>query len=240
MASSVGVGGTYGGAVQGAAGFDVERILFDLDGTLVDSTASVRRAWERVSGQLARPMSAFEPYLHGIPAPQVFAVVTPELTPEQVADLTEQMLVQQVGDTAGVVAQPGARAAVDDLPDGRWAVVTSGDRRLAPARLRAAGLPIPPVLITTDDVEVGKPDPACYLLAARRLRTVPRRCLVVEDAPAGIAAGRAAGMPVLGVRTTYPELDGADATVADLRDVQFAVGRDGVRVILRQSWGASP
>src|SRR4051794_2600478 len=186
---------------------DVSAVLFDLDGTLVDSTAAVRRAWDRAAAALQVPVAAFEPYLHGIPAPQVFARVVPGLSPDEVRDLTHEMLASQALDTADVRALPGAAASLAGLPDGRWAIVTSADARLASARIAAAGLPVPPVLVTTDDVAVGKPDPACYLLAAAKLDVEPRRCLVVEDAPAGVMSGRAAGMQVLGVLTTYPHLD---------------------------------
>jgi sugar-phosphatase len=207
---------------------DADAVLFDLDGTLVDSSASVLRAWYRVAAALAIPFAEFEPYVHGIPAPEVFALVAPDLAPEEVRDMTEQMLAAQALDR-DVRATPGAIEALGALPADRWAIVTSGDRRLASARIAAAGLPVPRVLVTSDDVDAGKPDPACYVLAAAGCGVEPGRCLVIEDAPAGVAAGLAAGMAVLGLRTTYPELD-APYRVADLRDVHLRATGRSVRV----------
>jgi sugar-phosphatase len=209
--------------------FAVDAVLFDLDGTLVDSSASVIRAWEATAAKLDIPFAAFEPYLHGIPGEQVLATVAPNLSPGQVRDLSQWMLVSEAADTDGIAPTPGALDALDGLPPARWAIVTSGDHRLATARIAAAGLPTPAVLVTSDDVRAGKPDPEPYLLAADRLGFVPARCLVVEDAPAGVTSGRAAGMPVLGVLTTYPQLD-ANATVPDLSTVDIYPTADGIRV----------
>jgi mannitol-1-/sugar-/sorbitol-6-phosphatase len=207
----------------------VDAVLFDLDGTLVDSTASVLRAWAAVADELGVPLAEFEPYMHGIPGPQVFAAVCPAMPPEQARALAARMNADQARDTDGVQPMPGAAAAVRRLPPSRWAIVTSGDHLLATARIAAAGLPRPPVLVTSDDVRAGKPDPECYLVAASRLGRVPARCLVVEDAPAGVTAGRAAGMPVLGVLTTYRHLD-ADMTAPDLSTVDIRANSFGIRV----------
>ena len=197
-----------------------QAVLFDLDGTLVDSTDSVVRAWRWVAQSLDRPYSDFEPYAHGIPASQVFDAVAPELPGSLRAELIESMLRAQADDTDDVLALPGALAALEVLPTSRWAIVTSGDRRLAQARIRAAGLPPPRVLITSEDVLLGKPDPAPYLLGASRLGADPARCLVAEDAVAGIASGRAAGMSVLhltGVNASSnpPVADGAVGGAVD-------------------------
>jgi len=207
----------------------VDAVLFDLDGTLVDSTASVLRAWSAVAAELGVPLAEFEPYMHGIPGPQVFATVLPAMPLEQARALAARMNAEQARDTDGVRAIPGALMALRGLPLSRWAIVTSGDRGLASARIAAAGLPTPQVLITSDDVRAGKPDPECYLAAASRLGRAPAGCLVVEDAPAGVAAGRAAGMPVLGVLTTYRDLD-ADMTIRDLSTVDIRADGSGIRV----------
>jgi sugar-phosphatase len=210
----------------------LDAVLFDLDGTLVDSTASVQRAWAAMAAELGVPLAEFEPYMHGIPGPQVFATVLPAMPPDVARALATRMNAEQAGDTDGVRAMPGAAAALRGLPPSRWAIVTSGDLRLATARIAAAGLPRPQVLVTSDDVRAGKPDPECYLVAASLLGRPPARCLVVEDAPAGVAAGRAAGMPVLGVLTTYRDLD-ADMTTPDLSAVDIHANETGVRVIER-------
>ncbi len=208
--------------------FAGDAVLFDLDGTLVDSSASVLRAWHRVAIALNIPFSAFEPYVHGIPAPEVFATVAPGLSPHEARRLSDEMLVAQAADT-DVTPTPGALAVLRTLPTLRWAIVTSGDLRLALARIAAAGLPMPQVLVTSDDVDTGKPDPACYLIAASRLGFRPDRCLVVEDAPAGVQAGLAAGIPVLGVLSTYPQLE-ATATVPSLSTVDIRAAAAGIRV----------
>ncbi|GAA3241283.1 hypothetical protein GCM10020256_64150 [Streptomyces thermocoprophilus] len=128
---------------------------------------------------------------------------------------------------------PGTRALLDALPPERWAVVTSATRRLAEARLDAVGI-LPKTLVAADDITRGKPDPEPYLLAARRLGADPARCVVFEDAPAGLAAGRAAGMTTVALATTHPahELD-ADLVVDDLSALSALVTDTGVEISLR-------
>jgi len=134
-------------------------------------------------------------------------------------------------DTDGIVALPGSADLLASLPADRWAIVTSGVRPLAEARIRAAGLPVPKVLVTADDVARGKPDPEPFLLAATMLGAPPARCVVLEDAPAGLAAAHAAGMRSVGVTTTYPaeELD-ADLIIQDLSALRV-IATDVLRVI---------
>ena len=209
-------------------------VLFDMDGTLADSGASVLRAWRWAAAELGLPFSAFEGYLHGIPAEQVLDRVVPWIPAEQRSAVAGQILARQVADTEGVVAVAGsaaALAAVDGDPSSRWAVVTSADRALAEARLRAAGLPLPRHLITAGLTPVGKPAPDPYLYAARQLATTPAECLVVEDSPAGVRSGRAAGCSVLGVLTTAADLAGVDWAIGDLTEVTFSV--DGASVNAR-------
>ncbi len=110
---------------------------------------------------------------------------------------------QEIEDVAGVAEIPGAIAFLAALPPGRWAIVTSASRALAASRLAAAGLPLPALMITGDDVERGKPAPDCFLLAAQRLGVPIDSCLVFEDARAGIAAAEAAGAPVLVIGATH-------------------------------------
>ena len=183
-------------------------ILADLDGTLVDSVASSERAW----GALARRRGLDEDETHrfamGKPTRETIALLVPEAERE-----AEQAQVDrdEVEDGHSVVAYP--RAA--ELLAGRVpiAIVTSGSTALATARLRGAGLEPPAVMITADSITRGKPDPEPFLLGAKALGVDPARCLVLEDAPAGIAAGLAAGMPVVAFRTTHPEAEIEGATV---------------------------
>jgi len=202
-----------------------DAVLFDLDGTLVDSTPAVERSWRSWAEQYGLAPDAWC-MAHGVPARQVLGALVAAGELEHQLTLLEGL---EIADVDGVVALPGAAAALAGLPPGRAAVVTSGTRPLADARIARTGLPEPAVVVTASDVAVGKPDPAPYLLAARLLGVDPRRCLVVEDAPAGVRAGRAAGCAVLAVTTTHPaaELD-ADAVVPDLGAVRFRVLADGV------------
>jgi mannitol-1-/sugar-/sorbitol-6-phosphatase len=183
-------------------------ILADLDGTLVDSVASSERAW----GALARRRGLDEDETHrfamGRPTRETIALLVPEA--ERAA---EQGKVDQdeVEDGDSVVAYPGAAELLaGPIP---IAIVTSGSTALATARLRGAGLEPPAVMITADSITRGKPDPEPFLLGAKALGVDPARCLVLEDAPAGIAAGLAAGMPVVAFRTTHPDAEIEAATV---------------------------
>ena len=146
--------------------------------------------------------------------------------PDRVAPAVGRIEELEMATAGEVRALPGAREAVAGLPRNRWAVVTSGNRRLALARLAAAGLTAP-ALVTADDVARGKPDPEPYLLGARRLGVEPGRCLVVEDAPSGLQAAQAAGMGTVAVTTTHraEELH-ADAVIGAL-DAIRVVASDG-------------
>lgn len=199
-----------------------------MDGTLVDSARNVVSAWQWAATELDLPYPLLAPYVHGIPAGQVLAEVAPMVPAEERSRVVAELLARQTEDTSGVVAMPGAWAALDALPTKRWAVVTSADDALARARLRAAGLPPPRHLITAELTEIGKPAPDPFLLAARRLGFPPERCLVVEDSPAGVAAGKAAGCPVLGVLSSGERLPGTVHAVTDLRGARFEADRLGV------------
>jgi sugar-phosphatase len=188
-------------------------LLVDLDGTLVDSTAPVRRAWSDFAGRHGLDPEHVHRFAQGRPSRETVRLLAPWADHAAEADAMERA---EIDDADGIVALPGAA----DLLSGVWrlAIVTSCSAALATVRLRAAGLPVPSALISADDVERGKPDPTCYLLGAHRLGVEPAHCLVLEDAPAGISAGRAAGAKVLALRTTHPdqELQEADAIVDDL------------------------
>ena len=139
-----------------------------------------------------------------------------------------RLAAEEARETNGLVRIEGAIQLVRSLPEGRWAVATSGTREIAATRLAYAGLPMPAVLVTADDVERGKPDPEAYMLAAERLGMPPERCIVIEDAPTGIAAALAAGMRVVAVATTFPrdELGEATVVVRRLSDIRVSTGSD--------------
>jgi len=206
----------------------VGALLLDLDGTLVDSTASVLRNWQKVADLLDRPGEDLVGSLHGIPGRQVLRIREPGLSERRIEELNQILLDGETSDTFDVVPMVGAVELLGRLPPDRWAIVTSGARRLALARIAAAGLPVPATLVTADDVAIGKPDPEPYRLGARLIGQPASKCLVIEDAPAGITSAKAAGCRVLGVLTTFPRLD-AD-TVPDLSELQVEVTAAGLLV----------
>jgi mannitol-1-/sugar-/sorbitol-6-phosphatase len=192
----------------------VTAFLADLDGVLVDSLSAVNRTWlwwAELHGLDPQPFIED----HGRTTRESIATLAPALDAEAEAKRIEEREVQ---DTDGLVALPGAAELLDTGP--AVAVVTSGGRRLALARLRAAGLRVPAVLISADSVRRGKPDPEPYLRAADELGVAPGSCVVFEDAPAGVRAGKAAGMRVVALTTTVDasELAGADLLVRDLAE----------------------
>lgn len=210
---------------------EVQAVLFDIDGTLVDSTPVVERTWatwaQRRNVSLAEILSV----CHGRRTEDTVSLFVPEAEQAAAAAELERL---ELADLDDVVALPGTRDLLPGLPSGRWAAVTSGSQRLMRARLTAAGLPVPDVLIAAEDVSAGKPDPDGYLRAAAALGVDIRHCLVVEDAPAGIGAGRAAGAWTLAVATSHPasELASAHAIVADLTALTVELVGSGLVVTL--------
>lgn len=200
--------------------FRCAAILFDLDGVLVDSTHVVTRQWRRWAEENNLDPAQLLEIAHGRRTIEVVRLLTPDLPAEAEVEKIE---AREAADTEGVRIMPGAVELVRSIPAGRWAVVTSGTRKLATARLRLAKIPLPNVLISADDVVNGKPDPEPYLKGAQRLGFRPEECLVIEDAPAGITAGHAGGMKVIALASTYPagELREADAVVSSLSEIQF-------------------
>ena len=191
---------------------DYAAILADLDGTLVESSGPIARAWAAFASRHGLDPDWVIRAAQGRPSRETIA----QLAPDDLEIESRRLEEAEVTDTDGVVALPGAAELLGaPLP---LAIVTSCSRRLATVRLRAAGLPVPAVMVTADDVTNGKPDPECYLRGAQRMNSDPGECLALEDAPAGIAAARAAGMDVIALRTTHPEteLSGASAIVDDL------------------------
>lgn len=201
-------------------------VLFDMDGTLVDSTAAVVRSWVAWAREVG-----VDPYSlaghHGVPARAIVAKLVPT---EGVDAALARIEAIELADTEDLTVLPGAADALRAVGD-RAAIVTSCTVPLAEARLGATAVPRPPLVVTADDVERGKPHPDPYLLAATRLGVDPSDCLVVEDAPSGLEAARAAGCATLAVTTTTAAADlVADLVVGTLADVRFDVVRARVRV----------
>jgi sugar-phosphatase len=190
-------------------------LLFDLDGVLADSTPSVVRAWSAWARRVAIEPEELLPQVHGRRAIETIRAARPDLDAE--AELAT-LVADETTDNADTDEIPGARALVSGLPSDAWAIVTSGLREVATARLVASGVPIPRVMITAESIERGKPDPDCYLRGAAALGVEPRDCVVVEDAPIGAAAARAAGMRLIALTTTHSaaQLEPADLILPDL------------------------
>jgi mannitol-1-/sugar-/sorbitol-6-phosphatase len=199
----------------------VEAIVFDNDGVLVDSFASVERAWRRWSIEQGLDPEVVMPTVHGRPSRETVAAL---LAPELVGAALQRIDDLEIEDAAGVTALPGAVGLLASLPAGRWAIVTSATTALFEVRRVAAGLPRPAVVVTADHVSRGKPDPEGYLAAMWRLGVSPVRAAVFEDSSSGIVAALAAGVgTVIRLGTGKPGR-GEAAVVADLRSVAWREG----------------
>jgi mannitol-1-/sugar-/sorbitol-6-phosphatase len=183
-------------------------LLFDLDGVLIDSTPAVARIWTRWALEHGFDPEETVRRAHGRPSITTIRELLPDADHEAENQKVEQ---GEIGDTAGVVPLPGTRELLGSLPADRWAIVTSCTRPLAETRLKAAGLPVPRRLLTSNDVKFGKPDPEPYVKGAALLGVAPQNCVVFEDAPAGIRAGKAAGAIVIAFTTTAPDSELAEA-----------------------------
>src|SRR5260370_41731268 len=174
-------------------------VLFDLDGVLVDSTPAVARVWAGWAHEHGFDPDEVVKMAHGRPSIGTIRELLPHADHEAENREVER---REIADVEGVIPLPGAMELLQALPLERWAIVTSCTRALASVRIGAAGLPKPKHLVTSTDVKQGKPDPAPYLKGAQILAVPAADCLVVEDAPAGIRAGKGGGGRGLGVRTT--------------------------------------
>lgn len=177
-------------------------LLFDMDGTLVDSTAAVERIWGRWARAHGVNFKDFAHRMHGRRAIEIMRELAPVgVDPE---DEVRQIDEDELNETEGIVPIPGALELIAALPPGSWALVTSARTELAHARMAAAGLPMPGTIVTSSNVSLGKPHPECYLHALAKLGCRAGDAVVFEDAPAGLAAGRAAGCRTIALATTTP------------------------------------
>jgi sugar-phosphatase len=201
--------------------FHCDAVLLDMDGTLVDSTECVvrqRRNWAERHGLELEPILAIS---HGRLTLETIRLVAPHLA---TAEEVHAFDTAELEDREGIQAIRGAVEFVSALPEGRWAVVTSASRKLAELRLECAGLTIPRVLVSADDVQLGKPHPEPYLLAATRLGVQPDRCLVIEDARAGVESALAAGMQVIAITTTLSSEElGCVHSIASFNELRIGV-----------------
>jgi sugar-phosphatase len=210
--------------------FLADALLFDNDGTLISSLESVHRSWSRWAREYGISADEFaQVELHGRPAVEIVAELLPAECVQGALARIEQLEIDDVPN-GGVEVLPGTKELLSTLPPGNWAVVTSATRPLAEARLREVGIDFPE-LVAAEDITHGKPDPEPYLLAARRLGVDPARCVVFEDAPAGLRSARAAGMRTVALATTHdPSELVAHVVVEDLSAVSVRATADGLRI----------
>ncbi|HZQ95153.1 MAG TPA: HAD family hydrolase [Candidatus Sulfotelmatobacter sp.] len=214
-------------------GIQCSALLFDMDGVLIDSTPAVARVWR--DWALARNFDPREVVAraHGRPSIMTIREYLPDADHQAENRIVERA---EMEDLEGVVPLPGARDLLAALPPERWTISTSSTRPLAEVRLRAAGLSIPEKMVTSSDITHGKPHPEPYLKAAAALGFAPDECVVVEDVPAGIQAGRAAGARVIAFPTTFPEeklvAAGANWVVRNCSEMELEASEPELRIRL--------
>ena len=202
-------------------------ILFDMDGTLVDSTAVVEQVWGRFARANGVDIVELLSTSHGVRAVDTIRLHAPSLDAEVAAD---ELAAYELTQNEGIVEIPGAAAFAGRVPDGGFAVVTSAPRQLAALRLALCGIRVPTVLVGAEDIEHGKPSPDPYLMAAAELGVDPDDCVVFEDAPAGIQAGLAAGMRVVvvgdveaDITSGLPRIPDYSASTIEPHDGSFTI-----------------
>jgi sugar-phosphatase len=216
-------------------------VLFDLDGVLIDSTPAVARVWAGWAREHGLDPETTVRNAHGRPSIDSIREILPDADHEK-----ENLEVErrEIADLDGVVPLPGAMHLLSTLPPQHWTIATSCTRDLAEVRIHAAGLPSPAKIITSSDIINGKPNPEPYLKAAALLGVPAGECVVVEDAPAGIRAGKASGARVIALRTTAPDEEllaaGADFLVNSCADVTVeSFSSDGIVLALNEDGGQS-
>ena len=213
---------------------EAQGLLFDNDGVIVSSIASVNRCWKTWAAHYG--VSGAEDFQvpHGVRAVEIMKQLKPDIDVAEGLRLIEDM---EIADTADTIVLPGVRDLLESLPTDRWAIVSSATWRLLVARLQAAKLPQPDKIVAGDQVVMGKPHPEPYLKGAEIIHAKPESCVVIEDAPSGVGAGKAAGCRVLGVLGTHSEAElraaGADWVVKTLEDVKATTTQNGLSLTIQ-------
>ncbi|PDT50534.1 glycerol-3-phosphatase [Sinorhizobium fredii] len=206
-------------------------LLFDMDGTILTSIAAVERAWSAWARRIGAPIEEVLSYLHGRRAIDTISHFSPPGT--DILSEVRWLDAREQQDMDGIAELPGAGTFLRALPKHRWAVVTSANRHLAIQRMAAAGLPLPQVMITSNDVSQGKPHPEGYQRAAATLGINPQRCLVLEDTRSGVRAGLSAGAEVLHIAGTESvDQSPVKMTVNGYKHLSVDVQPDFVRIVI--------
>ena len=197
-------------------------LLFDLDGVLINSTPAVARVWSKWALERGFNPEEVVARAHGRPSLTTIRDYLPNA--DHVAE-NREVERREIADLEGVIPLPGALDLLGSLPVDRWTIVTSCTRALAEVRIRAAGLPLPRKMITSNDIQHGKPHPEPYLKGAAVLGFPPEDCVVLEDVPAGVRAGKSAGAKVIAFTTTVQRAvlkeAGADWILKNCGDVRL-------------------
>ncbi len=206
-------------------------ILFDMDGILISSIESVDRSWTKWATLRGIDPAYALTKIHGVRAIESVALLRPDLDPKAELDLIEKI---ELADGVGLAVLPGVQELIASLPADSWTVVTSATDHLARQRIAMAGLPVPEHFITSDHVNLGKPDPAPYLAGAKLLGFPPSDCIVFEDAESGTKSGRAAGGTVIANTFSHPieSLSAAHYLIRDLTQVKVDHLPDSLRLTL--------
>jgi sugar-phosphatase len=213
---------------------ETKGLLFDMDGVLISSIASVNRCWRRWAAHYGVPNADRFEIAHGTRAVEIMLGLRPDFSPDQIAEGLRLIEDMEIDDVHDLKVLPGVRELLNSLPADRWTIVTSATRRLMIARLQAAGLPLPERIVAGDDVTNGKPHPEPYITGAKILGFTSAECVVVEDAPTGVGSGKAAGSRVLGVLGTHAAAPlyeaGAEWVVASMSAVRANLDDGGLKI----------
>jgi sugar-phosphatase len=219
--------------LSGLVTVEAEGLLFDNDGVIVSSIGSVNRCWRKWAQHYGVPVAEDFQIEHGTRAVEVMQKLVPGINVVEGLKLIEDMELEDVAD---LTVLPGVKALLESLPMDRWAIVSSATYRLLVGRLKVAELPIPERIISGDHVVNGKPHPEPYIKGAELINADPKDCIVIEDAPSGVRAGKAAGCRVLGVLGTHSADElraaGVEWVVETLEHVKAEVIENGLRLRL--------
>ncbi|TJZ67768.1 HAD family hydrolase [Chitiniphilus eburneus] len=207
-----------------------DAVLFDMDGTLIDSTPCVERIWRRWAADVGIDAEELIAHMHGVRGQDTIKRFAPHVDLDREFN---RLLEWELADLEGTTAIVGIEQRVAELRGARYGIVTSAMRQLAQVKLNYCGLVPPAAMVCSEDVEHGKPFPDPFLLGARQLLADPERCLAFEDAPSGIRAAKTAGMTVVALTTSHhpDELAEADLLISDWRALRFALADGGAVVV---------